>query len=532
MPRRASALFALFCLCAVLAPLSAASQPPTPRAVPGRGTRAPSFVTGIEAPVRRGPAAAAARAHLSANRGRYHVDEERLKTLEVIPGPHTVTVRFGQTYKGIEVFGAQYLVHMNRVDGGFSTESVNGHVFSDLDVDVTPRVSGRDARRLAVHRAPSIRVYRVEPHGQTVMPVGRGVPAYHFTLWGRRLTGGQARQEVFVSTKTGATVLTYNNIQTDGPAVGSGVDVHGRQHELNIYQRGAVYELRDQSRPMFVSNGGEIITHDAQGAPRDVVSPTDQNIVTDDDTSFIGSKFTTTGAVDAHWAAGRVYEFYRALGRNSIDDNGMSIVSLVNVSDSGGGPFYNASWNGSYMTYGNPPGEDVFPFSAGLDVVGHELTHGVTDFSAGLVSLGQAGVMNEAYSDYFGNAIEVNESGEAMDSPGVGFIGEDLCAVPDPENFNCPVRNLNTNRTTQDFILFLVDFDNGGVHINAPIYGAALWDIREALGGPDADRLVYKALTEFTTPIDSLVDGRNFSSRGGRRAGLHRGTESCGRGCI
>jgi hypothetical protein len=176
MPRRASVLFALFCLCAALAPGSAASQPPAPRAVPGRGTRAPSFVTGIEAPVRRGPAAAAARAHLSANRGRYHVDEERLKTLEVIPGPHTVTVRFGQTYKGIEVFGAQYLVHMDRVDGGFSTESVNGHVFSDLDVDVTPRVLGRDARRLAVRRAPSIRVYRVEPHGQTVCRSGAGSP--------------------------------------------------------------------------------------------------------------------------------------------------------------------------------------------------------------------------------------------------------------------------------------------------------------------------------------------------------------------
>jgi Zn-dependent metalloprotease len=162
----------------------------------------------------------------------------------------------------------------------------------------------------------------------------------------------------------------------------------------------------------------------------------------------------------------------------------MDIVSLVNASAADRSPYYNASWNGSYMTYGNPSDGEVHPFSAGLDVVGHELTHGVIDFSGDLVSLGQSGVMNEAYADYFGNAIDVNESGTPMDDPPVGFIGEDLCSVPDPDELNCPVRNLNTSRTVEDYIMLLADFDNGGVHINSPIYGAALWDIRESLGAP------------------------------------------------
>jgi hypothetical protein len=117
--------------------------------------------------------------------------------------------------------------------------------------------------------------------------------------------------------------------------------------------------------------------------------------------------------------------------------------------------------------------------------------------------------MNEAYSDFFGNALDVNLSGQPMDAPGVGFIGEDLCKVPDPDNFNCPVRNLNTKRTVEDYIYFLTDFDNGGVHINSPIYGAALWDVREQLGGSAADALIYKALTEFTTPLATFTDGRN-----------------------
>jgi Thermolysin metallopeptidase, catalytic domain/Thermolysin metallopeptidase, alpha-helical domain len=304
-------------------------------------------------------------------------------------------------------------------------------------------------------------------------------------------------------------VLGYNNIQTDGQATGTGVDAHGNDHELNLYQRASIYELRDQGRAMFASNGGEITTHDAHGAARDMTAPTDQNIVTDDDTSFIGNPFSINGSVDAHWLAGQTYEYFRSLGRNSLDNNGMDIVSLIDAADSEGGPLFNASWNGTYVTYGNPDSSQLYPFSAAADVVAHELTHGVTDFSAGLISLGQSGAMNEAYSDYFGNALDVNLSGQPMDEPGVGFIGEDLCKVPDPDNFSCPVRNLNTTRAVEDYIYFLADFDNGGVHINSPIYGAALWDIREQLGGPAADLLVYKALTEFTTPLATFTDGRN-----------------------
>jgi hypothetical protein len=72
-------------------------------------------------------------------------------------------------------------------------------------------------------------------------------------------------------------VLGYNNIQTDGQATGTGVDAHGNDHELNLYQRASIYELRDQGRAMFASNAGEITTHDAQGAARDMTAPTDQN---------------------------------------------------------------------------------------------------------------------------------------------------------------------------------------------------------------------------------------------------------------
>src|SRR3712207_5507069 len=62
--------------------------------------------------------------------------------------------------------------------------------------------------------------------------------------------------------------------------------------------------------------------------------------------------------------------------------------------------------------------------------------------------------------------------------------------------------------TTDDYVYYLADFDNGGVHLNATIFGGALWDVRESLDPALADRIVYRALTRFVTPLDDFLDGR------------------------
>ncbi|MDQ5815056.1 MAG: M4 family metallopeptidase, partial [Actinomycetota bacterium] len=210
------------------------------------------------------------------------------------------------------------------------------------------------------------------------------------------------------------------------------------------------------------------------------------------------------------YGAGLTYEYFRQLGRDSINDNGMSIKSSVHYSE-GNGPYCNAFWDGAQMVYGdcdNP--DETYPMSADLDVVGHELTHGVTQYTADLVYLNQSGAINEALSDYFGNAIDVdNTSGATMTDPDAGHIGEDLCRVANPDNWECPLRDMNDGRTTDDYLFYLADFDLGGVHDNSTIFSGALWDIREALDDADADRYVYRALSDgYMTPLDTFVDGR------------------------
>jgi bacillolysin len=391
---------------------------------------------------------------------------------------------------------------MRREDGTLKASAANGHVYSELDVPTKAAVPARVAERLAVVRFATILDAEVVWNGLTILPFERGILVHHYTISGTRFRR-PVKQEVFVNAITGAIAFSYNNLQSDGPVVGTGRTAHGDQVSLNLYERGSVYEMRDRSQPMFQTNGGEITTHDAAGGS--AYLGTDANIVTSTSLN-LGSRHSDSGAVDAHRGAELVYEYYLGLGRNSIDDQGGSIVSTVNATENGA-PLYNAFWDGDQMIYGNPDPDRMYPMSADLDVVGHELTHGVTQHSGNLAYVNQSGAMNEAYSDYFGNAIDVDASG-GMSEQGAGRIGEDLCKVP-TQQFSCPLRNLNDGMTTEDYVYYLTDFDSGGVHLNSTIYSGALWDIREALGGTRADPFIYRALVAYTTPLDDFTDGRN-----------------------
>ncbi len=438
--------------------------------------------------------------------------------LEAVEDRWGASVRFGQVHRGVPVFGAQYVVHLERDGAGFAPESVNGHVFTELAAPVEPRIDVRTAERLALLWSRPLVASRVERQGVTVLPAGPGVLTYRFTLWGSRF-GRPAKQEVFVNAATGRLVLAYNALQHDGAVSTSGTTAHGDTVPLEAFERDGRYELRDRSRAMFRpgSGDGQITTHNARGTP--AYFGTNGNIVTSSSPVFRRSA-SSTGAVDAHWGAGRVYEYYRGLGRSSLDDRGSTIVSTVNAADpTTYEPMFNAFWDGTQMVYGNPG--PIYPLSADLDVVGHELTHGVIQHSANLVYLNQAGAMNEALADYFGNAIDNETSGIAMDDPAAGLLGEDLCRPenPSPRDWQCPLRDLNDGMTTDDYVYYLADFDNGGVHLNATIFGGALWDVREALDPALADRIVYRALTRFMTPLDDFLDGRAAVVEAARQLG-------------
>ncbi len=528
---------------------------------PGDDTDTPSLVTGLnESADASASAADAAREHLAGKKGRYHIADAEgdLKTVSTEDAKGGLeTVRLQQKYKGVSVLGGEYVVRMTKKDGKRTVTGTSGKYFTQLKLDtVTPKVSEDVAVERAIGAVTSQlggaplhapakgdKSAKAELTGKavgvTVLPQGTGVLTRHITVTGTNPADGTAvKQEVYVDAHSGFPVMQYSGIQTfgstagasgaaDGVATlpddatptaapsfvvkGSGTRYNGQKADLNLY-KGADgtyqmydYGFRDAATPF---SGPLLQTWDARGVDVSAASgawPSGAAIFKSD-TPDLSADFTDSGAVDAHWAANKVYAYYKNhFGRKGLDDKDGYMYSLVGVT-ANGQPYDNAFWDGSKMVYGQGGG-DFRTFSADTDVVGHEMTHGVTEHTAGLVYAGQSGAMNEAISDYFGNAIDLEANGQSMDDPDAGLLGEDLCTTKSPRE--CALRDLNDGHTTsKDFIGTTYRGDNGGVHLNSTIFSGALWDIRQDLGGDLADKIVYRALTAYMTPLDGFTEGR------------------------
>jgi bacillolysin len=176
--------------------------------------------------------------------------------------------------------------------------------------------------------------------------------------------------------------------------------------------------------------------------------------------------------VDAHYYAGVVDDFYAdTFGRDSIDDEGMTIISAVHFLHN----YCNAFWNGAYMTYGDGvPKQGCLPLSGGLDVVGHELTHGVTQFTSNLIYENESGALNEAFSDIIGSTIEFYADDNGLD-PTVApdwRIGEDVIPTLGIRNMGDPQEFGDPDHYSERFT---GEADNGGVHTNSGIANHAYY---------------------------------------------------------
>ena len=225
---------------------------------------------------------------------------------------------------------------------------------------------------------------------------------------------------------------------------------------------------------------------------------------------------TGDAAVDEAYAgAGLTYDFYNTVfNRNSIDDRGLRIDSTVHY----GAGYDNALWNGQQMIYGDGEGRRFHRFTLALDVIGHELTHGLTQSTANLQYQGQSGALNEHFSDVFGSLVKQHAAGQtaaqadwligqglftnqvqgiavrSMKAPGTAYDDPVLGRDPQPDRMS------NFVQTTDDF---------GGVHINSGIPNRAFYLVAMKLGGyawEHAGHLWYVTLTEKLGPTATFQE--------------------------
>jgi Zn-dependent metalloprotease len=223
---------------------------------------------------------------------------------------------------------------------------------------------------------------------------------------------------------------------------------------------------------------------------------------------------------EAYDGAGATYTMFRkAFYRNSIDDRGMRIDSTVHY----GVAYDNAFWNGRQMVYGDGDGRIFGPFTKALDVIGHELTHGIIQYEAGLNYRGQSGALNESLSDVFGSLVrqyKLRQSAEKADwligrslfLPGIN--AEAIRSMKEPGTaYNDPLLGKDPQPGhMKEYVV--TEEDNGGVHLNSGIPNRAFYELAIRLKGyawEKAGQIWYKTLTEKLRPASGFSDAMRMT---------------------
>src|SRR5256712_3020429 len=225
---------------------------------------------------------------------------------------------------------------------------------------------------------------------------------------------------------------------------------------------------------------------------------------------------------EAYDYSGATYDFFQQVfSRNSVDGNGMRLDSSVHYSRD----YDNAFWNGAQMVYGDGDGVIFGRFTKCLDVVGHELTHGVTQFEAALAYHDQPGALNESFSDVFGALTKQWKLKQTADKAD-WLIGADLLA----KGVNgVAIRSMKAPGTAYDDPrlgkdpqpahmkdYFKGSADNGGVHINSGLPNHAFYLAATTLGGNAWDRagkIWYDTLTNMIGPNTTFKQAANATIR-------------------
>ncbi|MDM5187079.1 M4 family metallopeptidase [Bacillus sp. DX4.1] len=434
-------------------------------------------------------------------------------------------VRLQQVYEGIPVWGSTQLAHVGK-DGALKV--LSGTVAPDLDkkekLKKQNKIEGKKAIEIAQQDLGLTPKYEVEPSADLYVYQNGEEATYAYVVKLNFLDPEPGNYYYFIEADSGKVLNKYNTIGhvtnenkaplkpeaakqeekaavkpvTGTNKVGTGKGVLGDTKSINTTLSGSSYYLQDNTR------GATIFTYDAKNR-----STLPGTLWADTDNIFNASR--DAAAVDAHYYAGVTYDYYKnTFNRNSINNAGAPLKSTVHY----GSNYNNAFWNGSQMVYGDGDGSTFVALSGGVDVIGHELTHAVTEYSSNLIYQNESGALNEAISDVFGTLVEYYDNrnpdwevGEDIYTP--GQAGDALRSMSDPAKYGDP--DHYSKRYTGSS-------DNGGVHTNSGIINKAAYLLANGgthygvtvngIGKDKVGAIYYRANTVYFTESTTFSQAR------------------------
>ncbi len=451
-------------------------------------------------------------------------------------------IRFAQSYKGVPIYGAEVICHGKEGMIDF----VNGNYYAAFDLaSVTPSIDQDQAMQACVSdRGQSIQYKHFmgpladlmkETKQLVIYPHdGAFSLAYHISSY-RNLA---ERWEYFIDAQTGAILNKFESLckfhnhtsssdicdtpvengtsenelpPLDGKATANALDLFDVNRTINTYQVGTQFYMIDGSRDIFASQPSQL-PDDPEGVIWTIdafnTSP-ERNDFKYDNVKSGNNVWSNKTGVSAHYNGGKAFEYFQKThARKSINGIGGNIVSLINVTDEDDKSMGNAFWNGAAMFYGN--GDNAFkPLARGLDVAGHEMTHGVVQSTANLEYEGESGALNESFADVFGAMIDRDDwrVGEDVVLTSA-FPSGALRSLEDPHNGQT-TNNFNKGWQPRTFNeRYTGNEDNGGVHLNSGIPNWAFFKFATAVGKDKAEKVYYRALSNYLTKSSKFVDCR------------------------
>ena len=394
--------------------------------------------------------------------------------------------RLEQRYQGVPVWGGDIA---RQTDRG-TTVSIFGSLYEGIDIGTEPTLTPEAARDVIA------RLSGVDLGGRLpeliILPLDGG--GFALTYRDQAISPDEA-SVYFIDAMDGRVRLKYNLFENQS-AVVEGTGVLGDRKKVSVRSQSGTFLAADALRPPA------ILTYDMRGnltaalnALNGVTALTTANLAQDPSTSWLDGP-----NVDGHTFEGYTYDFYfKKFGRRGLDNNNTRIIGITHPvraqdiliqpggivgtyylnafycptcgSDGRGMMVYGEGSGSIQFTCSGSPAFTVRNFAGSLDVVAHELSHGVTAYSSNLIYLNESGALNEAFSDIMGTNVEFF----ARPANANYLMGENLAAVPTP----CLVRSLQDplgfGSPDNYSIRFTGSSDNGGVHINSTIASHAFY---------------------------------------------------------
>jgi Zn-dependent metalloprotease/subtilisin-like proprotein convertase family protein len=433
--------------------------------------------------------------------------------------------RYQQYYQNIKVVSGEYILHQK----GNRLVSANGVFYSPLSINTTASITEQQALILAKQNIGASKYlsdcseaeqmaltgHIHNPTGELVIlpSFNNGAKQSPVLCWKLDVyaTTPHERYNVYVDATTGKIIFKENRICTI-TTNGTAVTKYSGVQTIKVDSLSPTsYRLREYSR------GAGVETLNLQTGTN-YASAVD---FTDADNFWNTTTNQDNAALDAHYGAGKTYDYYLLKhNRNSYDNLGSILQSYVHFSTS----YNNAFWNGSVMTYGDGNGTTFSPLTE-LDIAAHELSHGVTEFSSNLIYSYESGALNESFSDIFGvsvyfyaNPTTANWTiGDNCYTPATP--GDGIRYMSNPNLAGDPDTYLGTNWYTGTG-------DNGGVHYNSGVQnfwyyllctgGSGTNDLGFAynvtnIGMANAEQIAYRNNCFYLTSSSQYADAAFYS---------------------